>query len=354
MGIRKVSRALVTLGLAAAICGCALAAGKHRPRLFLSLPQYLNVPDGMALDNQGNIILCCPNFMDQSYPAVLVKIEPTNKRSIFFPLPVHPGSKRCGPMGLEFGPDGNLYVADNQYLFDKDHKSRLLRVNLRDGKPVDADVVVDGFKLANAVRWRGENVYVSDTFFDLPDKPCMSGVYRFSLAELQKGTVKLKPRATDPHLLATFKTIPTKRGDPAGADGLAFDSKGNLYVSLFGDGAIYKITFDKDGNVASNKCIVRNPRLPCADGLFCDLKTDKIYICDSENNAIHVLHPDGRLTTLWQNEDSDGSNGLLDQPCEPILRGNELIICNFDGNFPGIRNKGHDKHHTISVIKLDE
>ena len=28
---------------------------------------------------------------------------------------------------------------------------------------------------------------------------------------------------------------------------------------------------------------------------------------DRQVNTIHVLHPDGTLTTLWENEDSDGA-----------------------------------------------
>ncbi len=341
----------------AACGGSAPAAEKYRPKLFLSLPQYLNVPDGMALDKQGNIILACPNYyVDQRYPAVLVKITPANQWSIWLQMPIHPDTNRSGPMGLEFGPDGNLYVADLQYFWSKDYKSRLIRVNVKDGRPVSTDVVVDGFKLSNAVRWRGNSVYVSDTFFDLPDKPNMSGIYRFSLDELQKGKITLKPLAQDPHLIAQFETIPHERGDNAGADGMAFDSKGNLYCALFGDGSIHKITFDKGGNVTSDKCIVRDKRLPCGDGLVCDPKTDKIYIADSQSNAIHVLdvsREPAKLSTLWENEDADGSNGLLDQPCEPFIRGNELIISCFDGNFPGLKNKSHDKFHTISVIRLD-
>ena len=344
---------LVLAGMAAS-SGCALAAEKYRPKLFLSLPQCLNLPDGMALDKQGNTILACPNYADQRYPAVLAKITPKNELSIWFPMPVHPDTKRSGPMGIEFGPDGNLYVADLQYFWDKDYKSRLIRVTVKNGVAVDADVVVDNFKLANAVRWHGNSVCVSDTFFDLPDKPNQSGVYRFTLAELNKGTVHLKRNATDPHLIAQFTTIPNERKDNAGADGLAFDSKGNLYCSLFGDGSIHKITFDKAGKVTSNKCIVRDKRCPCGDGMVCDPKTDKIYIADSQNNAIHVLHPDGKLTTLWENDDDNGATGLLDQPCEPFLRGNQLLISNFDGDFPGLKNKGHDKHHTLSVIKLGD
>jgi hypothetical protein len=92
--------------------------------------------------------------------------------------------------------------------------------------------------------------------------------------------------------------------------------------------------------------------MTCVDGIFCDLKTDEIYVADSEKNAIHIVTPQGDLKTLWMNDDSDGSDGLLDQPCEPLIRGNELIIANFDMPFPGLINSVYDKYHTLSVIKL--
>jgi hypothetical protein len=288
----------VVLACLAAMSGCADAA--HKPALLLSLPDSCNTPDGMTLDEKsGDVILACPNFNDP------------------------------------------------------DHKSRLIRVRIENGKPVGADVAVDGFKLSNAVIWHGNHVYVSDTHFDLKDKPGMSGIYRFSLAELNQGTVQLKPKSeTDPHLIATFQTIPGRGNSLAGADGLTFDGKGNLYTGNFGDGVFYKISFNADGSVQSNRAHLLHPRLTCVDGIFCDLKTDRIYIADSEKNAIQVVETNGNLTTLWENDDNDGSGGLLDQPCEVLIRGDDLIIVNMDMPFPGLKNTKYDAPHTISVIRL--
>ncbi len=350
---------VVALGAAAALCGCDGGTGAgggltYRPRLLLSLPETCNTPDGMTLDEEtGDVYLSCPNFNDPNFPGVLMKITPSNKLEKFFDLPAHAETGKVGPMGLDIGPDGHIYVADNQYFEDKDHKSRLLRVRMEEGQPVGCDVAVDGFKLSNAVIWRGNYVYVSDTHFDLEDKPGMSGVYRFSLDEMNQGPVKLKPKGeADPHLIATFQAIPGRGNSIAGADGLTFDSQGNLYTGNFGDGVFYKITFDEAGNVTSNQAHLLHPRLRCVDGIFCDTKTDRIYIADSADNAIKIVEPDGNLTTLWENDDTDGSDGLLDQPCEVLLRGNEVLVVNMDMPFPGLKNTAYDDAHTISVIRL--
>ena len=227
------------------------------------------------------------------------------------------------------------------------------------GEAVKVEVAADGFKLSNAVMFRGDDMFVTDTFFDREDKPGMSGVYRISLNEMNRGKVTLLPKSQaeqDPHF---FMEMHTKRilnrADWAGADGMTFDGKGNLYAGNFGDGTLYKATFNADGSKKGSGVFVYDGKWTCCDGIYYDKKRDCIFVADSEKNAIQVVWlPEGKLTTLWENDDTDGADGLLDQPCEPAIRGNDLIVVNFDMPFPGLKNTKYDKPHTISVIDISK
>ena len=350
------------------------ASSPFKPTLLVDLGDACNTPDGMRKDPKSNdIILSCPNFFGKtgdagafSAPPVLMKITPANKLEMYFAdLPAPAGApNRAGPMGIDFGPDGNLYVADHQYRYDTMYKSRILRVNVdMAGKPTTADVVVEGIRLSNALMWNKDYLYLSDTWaYDDPPTGGKSAIYRFTKAELAAAntanTIKIqKPTATtaDPHMFAQFTTVPDRGVNLAGADGITFDAAGNLYTGNFGDGVITKITFDAMGNKATQTEFVKDPMLTCADGIFFDAMSSNIYVTDSQKNAIRVISPAGVVSTLWENEDSNGEGGLLDQPAEPAIRGNELLIANFDAGFsatqPG-KNKTADAPHTISVIKL--
>ncbi|MFH1920463.1 MAG: hypothetical protein ABIP48_11335 [Planctomycetota bacterium] len=326
---------------------------RKKSELFLELPLDLcNTADAMCLLPDGNIILSVPNFNDQSQQPLFMKITPDNEAEVFMELPNHPETgKPIGPLGICVAPSGDLFFGDLQQ--EVQRKSRVMRIGMEDGRPRELIPAIEGFTVANALIIRDGYLYVSETQMDPDAKPCVSGVFRFKLDELEDAIVVLAtPFAEDPHLIGTMETFDEEL--PLGADGLAFDKEGNLYVGNFAGGTVHRFQFDNEGNVTSNEIFARADFMKSADGLFFDPVTDKIYVADSRSNAVQVVSLDGSVETLAQNGVTDGLDGGMDQPCEVLLRGRELIVSNMDWPVPGGLNTQYDKPCTLSVIKLDE
>ncbi len=319
----------------------------RKAELLVELPDYCNTPDGMALLADNSFVLCVPNFNDANAGAFIMKISADNKVSKFFVPPPHPKTKTAGPMGICLAPSGDLYYADNQF-FQTPQSSRVMRIAMKDGQPQEAITAFSGMNVANAVAIKGDYLYVSDTVLVPDSKPLISGIFRFKLGE--EGIEIKTPIEEDPHLIAKITSHHPTIG--FGADGLCFDSKGNLYCGNFADGTIHKITFDEQDKVASNTIWVKTDAMKCADGLYCDKKTDRILVADMVQNAIQMIYPDGTVETIAMNGDTDGADGGIDQPCEAIFRGDEIIISNMDWPFEGVVNTTWDKPYTLSVVKL--
>ena len=62
----------------------------QQSRLFLALPEYISTPDGMEIDQEGNLILSCPNFAQPETSGCVVKIGKDKKVTKWFDTPVHP------------------------------------------------------------------------------------------------------------------------------------------------------------------------------------------------------------------------------------------------------------------------
>jgi sugar lactone lactonase YvrE len=352
--------------------GVTIDESRGAVKLLLRLPDELNTPDGAAMSPQGNIILSIPNFnndalladgtIEEPSPPRMVSIDPQNQLTtwyMFQPADMHPDTGRIGPMGCAFGPDGNLYVNDVQALWNGDHKSRLLRINVENGTPVGVDVAVEGFILANGMVWKGDRLFVTESILgraEGEDHPLVSGVYAFDIGELANGPVVLPPYDdTDPdaHLVAVFRS--TGRVG-FGADGVAVDGQGNLYTSIVEDGIIYKTTFDGSGQPTDTRVLAKSEGISSADGMRWRSADNRLYVADILGNAVHAVDMDGTVHLLHQNGDTDGSDGSLDEPAEVILRGNELIVVNMDMPWEDpqdlLTNSTIDRPYTISVIDL--
>jgi len=341
--------------------GClssSVNSGNKEPKkaqLLVELPANCNTPDGMCLLPDKSFLLSMPNFNDESAAPMIMRITKQNKAEVFYTFPnpypgLESGLDRIRPMGMCRAPNGDIYLADMQYMKNPNQKSRLWKLVIKDGKVDKMVLVANGFDVANGVTVHGGYVYVTESVMEEGSHPLTSAVMRFKLDE-ENVTLKT-PLKDDSHIIATFKS--NKDDWRFGADGIAFDSKGNLFVGLFGEGQIFKIEFDKQRKVMSNKLFCEVPgKLINCDGMSCDLRTDKLYVADSAANAIQIIKPDGTMETLAQNEDTlDKKTGGLDQPCEAMVRGNTIVASNMDWPFPKMRNSKHQQPSTLSVINL--
>ena len=346
------------------------------PKLLTVFPSSVVTPDGMAIDLEGRLVVACPNFSDQSKPACFMVIdEPGAPARLWALSPVHPETGVSCPMGIDFGPDGDLYVCDNQGWTGSEKgqfKGRILRLEVKDGQVLNTTVIAEGMEHPNGVRVRGFHIYVTQSLLSHINDPSgklVSGVYRFRLDDKN---VKVTNTLDDPHLIATFVT--QNPHCQYGADGIVFDSKGNLFVGNFGDGTLHKITFDEKGDVTGNTLFAQtdfdydtDPKKPgflniatrakmrTTDGICVDAD-DNIYVADFSNNALAKVTPAGEVSVIWQNGDTDGSTGLLDQPGEPIVWKGLVVVSNFDAVFgPDHPDKVNTKHSlpaTLSAIPL--
>ena len=348
-------------------------------QLFITLPSEYNTPDGAALDLDGNIILSIPNFnndhlikagkIETPSPPVMAIIDKNNKIATWYQFKkedMQSETGKIGPMDAAFGPDGNLYIADMQIFWSGEHKSRLLRINMKNGHPVDMDVVVEGFIVANGVTWKKNTLFVSETILahtpatkEGEQKPALkSGVYSFTLDELQTGLTKLSPYSedgADDHLVVQFESS-NRIG--FGADGVTTDGAGNLYTSIIEDGIIYKTLLDSNNKAMETVVFSQDKKMVSADGIVWNPSDNKIYVADFLGNAAHAVDMQGNVITLHKNGDTTGAKGLLDQPCEVIIRGDELIIVNMDMAWAVPANlqvdSEVDQPYTLSVIKLKQ
>jgi sugar lactone lactonase YvrE len=312
-------------------------AKMQKPRLFAKLPDYVSTPDGMAIDPEGNLILACPNFADPSMPGCLLKFDRASRvPRKWVDVPVSPQTGHAFPMGIAFGPDGDLYVVDNQgwthpsaaacpgYPF----QGRILRLRIQDNRVAKTTVVAHGMEHPNGLRINRGHVYVTHSLMTRIKDPSglmVSGVYRFRLDDEQ---VEVTNTREDPNLFTTFLT---RNPDiQYGADGIEFDKAGNLYVGNFGDGAVHRITFQDDGAARENVVWAKDPaQLKTTDGMIIDAEGN-LYIADFCANAVARVTPNGRVTRIAQSPDTDGLHGELDQPGEPIIWQGRLVVTCFD------------------------
>jgi sugar lactone lactonase YvrE len=140
------------------------------------------------------------------------------------------------------------------------------------------------------------------------------------------------------------------------ANGLAFAEDGTLFVADTARGAIWKVELGRSGSLrsrvncdttftANTLCLdnvfVAHPYLEGADGIALD-RAGNIWVAANERNAIVVVTRHGRVIEFFRNAPDQATrlrnDGPLEFPTSPFLVGRKLCLTHSDGsrrdNFP--------------------
>lgn len=326
-------------------------------KLFAKLPEYITTPDGMAIDAEGNLILACPNYAEiyAKKPGCIVKIDKDRNIRKWFDVPVHPETGIAAPMGIAFGPDGDLYICDNQGWSGKPElveKGRILRLRIKNDMVIKCTVVAYNMEHPNGMRIRDGYIYVTQSCLPKVNHPSgklVSCVYKFALDD--EG-IEITNTLEDKNILTTFITQHPQI--QYGVDGIEFDHNGDLLVGNFGDGAVWRVKFNEDGSVKEQFVWAQNPEeLMSTDGMFMT-EDGNLYIADFCANAVAKVTPDGIVKRIAQSGDCAGFDGGLDQPGEPIFWNGRLVLSCFDLVTDETKvNTEHELPATMAELILD-
>ncbi|MDR1485814.1 MAG: hypothetical protein LBT09_13455 [Planctomycetaceae bacterium] len=344
-----------------------------KPFKAIILPDGQKHPDGMTVNPAtGDIILAVPTIGDKGN-AWLWKIDASDKVTKYFELPAHPETGRVTPLGISFGRDGHLYVADSQCLGgNPNHKSRIIRVVHENGEPTSSQVIVTGLVQANGLEIFNNRIYVAETQIEplIMDMPMTSGVFEFPIPGFRPEIIRSEtsrlgirtsnsfpinvlPYGDDPRFIFSFKTTDRDRkgANKVGANGIGLSKKGTLYVANFGDKEIIEVEFRR-GKVFShrNLDISKSGLNESVDGLKVCPK-GYIFFADYVGNAVLASNPvNGKTVLIAKNKTNPNAEekkkGALDRCSEVCLRGGKLYVANIDLD-------DNNAPHTISVIDLE-
>ncbi|HEX9145148.1 MAG TPA: SMP-30/gluconolactonase/LRE family protein [Candidatus Binatia bacterium] len=215
---------------------------------------------------------------------------------------------RADVSGIIFNQAGDLYLTAGGF-------KEVLRIrgsDLNPQKPGRAQSFATGTEGANGIAFDSKgNLYVSGGR--------NGNIYRTGP---EGGKAEIVARI-EPHT----RTLPDGKTQQAiTANGMIFDSKGTtLYVADTARGAIWKIAIGSGGKVDKPALLTQSALLEGADGPAFDPRGN-LWVAANERNAVVVVTPDGKVSDIAKND----SKGPLEFPTSVVFIGATAYVSNFD------------------------
>ena len=306
----------------------AVAAACTVQARTIDMPHSCTTPDGMCVDSRGRLVIAAPNN-DHTQPGAVFRLSSPDETPMkWFDVPPCPESGYASPMGICFGPKGELYVCDNQ----KDSRGRLLVITFKNDKISTCETIATGLDNANGVKYLDGRLYLTQAFLygvKRGDGAASSGLYMF---EATDRNVRVSNTPADPQCVFSDVTRnPDVRG---GLNGVAVDAaNGFIYTGNYGDGRVWRLRLGADGRIVSSEELLHagGPSVT-PDGLCVDT-FGNLYIADMRGDALERITPSGRFTVLRK--------GGFVRPSEPCIWNGFACVANYGGT-------------TIELVKIDE
>ncbi|HKY50578.1 MAG TPA: SMP-30/gluconolactonase/LRE family protein [Candidatus Limnocylindria bacterium] len=256
-----------------------------------------NLPEGIAVDPRGNVYASSLNFGATSGPANICVLDRRGEIvDVISVAPVSGGVARL--LGMLYVHGEGLYVGDIG-------GGRVLRIDVDTHA---ATTIATGFGAPNAfAQDRSGNLFVSDSFAGTITKIAPDG----STTVFAYPSV-LAPRAGE--------------SPPFGANGLAFDRReDHLYVAVTSRDQIYRIAYDNGtlGDIELFATGVPGGALDGADGIAFDVRGN-LYVASNQSEEIAVLSPSGDVIAEYRGIGDDAFN----TPASLVFRGRQVYVTN--------------------------
>jgi sugar lactone lactonase YvrE len=209
--------------------------------------------------------------------------------------------------GLAFNFQGDLFIAVGPF-------SEVVRVrgaDLNPAKPGVAQTFATGTIGANGIAFdRQGNLLISGGASGIVYRVGPNGGAVEPAVQIDKFT----------------RTLPDGKAQQATvANGIEFDANGVLHIADTARGAIWKVTIGPDGKGGKPVLLAQSPLLEGADGMAFD-RSGKLWVTPNERNALVTVTPDGQVQQIVKND----SRGPLEFPSAIVFVGDTAYISNYD------------------------
>lgn len=297
---------IVTATLALALCVPAHAWNRSPATTFATLPAGATTPEGITVDNAGNVYVSTFGFPESGPAATgqIVVFTPNGK--LLRNLTVTGAGASPHLLGLAF------QTSTQKVLVADFGAGRVLSVDPATGTATlfsDILAASSGQPGINAITFDAQgDVYVSDSFQGIIWKVAAGG-----------GT---------PAVWASDPLLQTSGVPPFGANGLAFNNEGTaLFVANTGDDSVVQIPVS--GTTAGAASVLAYS-INGADGLIID-SNDNIWVCANQSDEIVVLDPTGKVIAKlgdFNGIDNQGAVAGLLFPASLVFSGNFVLVTN--------------------------